>query len=472
MEFEKLLNHTGTISQVEWDVIRLYTVLAFEKEAGASEAGAGGDEEVEEDAEEVMEEEEVEETGAVVGGGGASAAGSSTAAAAAAVSDEQLMLEVVASKDELRRELGDQWDRASKGTRRVLTNKKRARDSDNRDAQLQAKRQREGLRLAIIVPYRDQKVQNRERQLQRFLAAMPVYLNQIPALESYVVVIVQQTDDGQRFNRGKLLNIGFEMYRHECNVFVMHDVDMLPSDSLLPWYSCRPPCPLHMAWVHEDVSGHGSPYAEYVGGIISMTAEHMDQTNGFPNNIWGWGGEDDELRRRMEKAGLEVLRPMLGSITDTENELINSEGGERASRGSKFKCMNKYERNFEHALTWKTNGLSNLLPGETFEVLKTQKFKLFHNCFKLTVDLKHCKEDDDVIAEVKRDQGAFKLPDGTLWKEPKPTIRCWLASSPMDPPAKWRPCTLGTAGVENKQSCTWMMDGGVQLRPTTCAAKK
>ena len=329
------------------------------------------------------------------------------------------------------------------------------------------------MRLAIIVPYRDQKVQNRERQLKRFLTEMPVYLNQICELESYVIVIVEQTDDGQLFNRGKLLNVGFEMYRHDCNVFVMHDVDMIPSDSLLPWYSCRPPCPLHVAWVHEDVSGHGSPYAHYVGGIITMTAEHMDQTNGFPNNFWGWGGEDDELRRRMEKVGLEVLRPMLGSITDTENELMNSEGGERASaRGSKFKCMKKDERNYEHALTWKTNGLSSLLPGETFQVVKTQKFKQFQNCFKLTVDLKWCKEDDNVIAELTRDQGTFKLPDGSTWKEPKPSIRCWLASSPTDLPAKWRPCTVGTVGVEKEQSCAWMMDGSAQLRPSTRVAKK
>jgi SAM-dependent methyltransferase len=494
-EENNVFNRKGTISNVEWEVARLYTVLAFEKEADAEAAPAGeaglrgtpasGDEGVQGVEEEVVEEEVVEEEVVeeevveeevveeeVVEDEGLPEVGQPGVlggAAAASAADEQVMLEaLLASKEQLRKELGEQWDRASKGTRRVLTNKKRERDSMSGAAHVQAKRQREGLRLAIIVPYRDQPLQNRQLQLQRFLEYMPQYLAQIRTLESFVIVIVEQTNDDQLFNRGKLLNIGFEMYRHDCNAFVMHDVDMLPSESLLPWYSCLPRCPLHTAWVHEDVSGYGAPYPHYVGGIIAMTAQHMDLTNGFPNNFWGWGGEDDELRRRFEKVGLEVLRPMTGSIIDTENELINTKGGERASaRGSQFKCMMKHERNFEHGLTWKTNGLSNLLHGDTFEVLKRETFKEYTNCFKLTVDLKHSKEEDEVIAQIKRDKGAFKLPDGTLWKEPKPTIRCWLASSPMDVPRKWHPCTVGTPGVQKEQSCSWMMDLDQHLKPTT-----
>jgi len=209
-----------------------------------------------------------------------------------------------------------------------------------------------------------------------------------------------------------------------------------------------------VAWVHDDVSGYGAPYPHYVGGIIAVTAEHMDLTNGFPNNFWGWGGEDDELRRRFEKVGLEVLRPTTGSITDTEKELLSTKGGERASaRGSQFKCMMKHERNFEHGVTWKTNGLSNLLRGDTYEVLKRENSNGFLS--HLTVALNHSKEDEE-IAQIKPDNGAFNLQDGTVWKDPKPTIQCWLAHSPMDERIKWQPCTVATLGVRKEQSCSWM----------------
>ncbi len=47
--------------------------------------------------------------------------------------------------------------------------------------------------------------------------------------------------------------------------------------------------------------------------------------NGYPNNFWGWGGEDDELRKRLKEVGLSSVAPPVGSIevsayTDRENE--------------------------------------------------------------------------------------------------------------------------------------------------------
>ncbi len=36
--------------------------------------------------------------------------------------------------------------------------------------------------------------------------------------------------------------------------------------------------------------------------------------NGYPNNFWGWGGEDDELFKRLKEVGLSSIAPPVGSI--------------------------------------------------------------------------------------------------------------------------------------------------------------
>ena len=40
--------------------------------------------------------------------------------------------------------------------------------------------------------------------------------------------ILEQSLDGHKFNRGKLLNAGFDMARNDYDVYVFHDVDLLP----------------------------------------------------------------------------------------------------------------------------------------------------------------------------------------------------------------------------------------------------
>ena len=37
------------------------------------------------------------------------------------------------------------------------------------------------------------------------------------------------------------------------------------------------------------------PYKMYFGGVSALTPMHYLKMNGFPNNYWGWGGEDDDI---------------------------------------------------------------------------------------------------------------------------------------------------------------------------------
>ncbi|XP_017463873.1 PREDICTED: beta-1,4-galactosyltransferase 1-like, partial [Rhagoletis zephyria] len=37
------------------------------------------------------------------------------------------------------------------------------------------------------------------------------------------------------------------------------------------------------------------PYYDIFGGVSALTREQFETVNGFPNNFWSWGGEDDDL---------------------------------------------------------------------------------------------------------------------------------------------------------------------------------
>ena len=56
------------------------------------------------------------------------------------------------------------------------------------------------------------------------------------------------------------------------------------------------------------------PYVDIFGGIVAFTANQFESVNGYSNEYWGWGGEDDDLYRRqetlMKKSGAtKILRP-------------------------------------------------------------------------------------------------------------------------------------------------------------------
>lgn len=143
-------------------------------------------------------------------------------------------------------------------------------------------------KVGIIVPYR-----HRYEQLITFKKSIIDYLNYNNI--DYELIIVEQ-DDAKSFNRGKLLNIGFiHAKKLKCDYVVFHDVDMLPIDVDYS-YSDKP---LHLATNFKSPKNFKRiVWDEYFGGVTMFPIELFEQINGYSNEYWGWGYEDDDLLYR------------------------------------------------------------------------------------------------------------------------------------------------------------------------------
>lgn len=142
----------------------------------------------------------------------------------------------------------------------------------------------------------------------------------------YGVYVINQDGEGI-FNRAKLMNAGYvealKEYDYEC--FIFSDVDLVPMDDR-NLYRCFQN-PRHMA-VAMDKFNFQLPYKTYFGGVSSLSKDQFLAINGFPNTYWGWGGEDDDIYKRIIFNGMSISRPdfMLGKykmikhVRDLHNE--------------------------------------------------------------------------------------------------------------------------------------------------------
>lgn len=149
-------------------------------------------------------------------------------------------------------------------------------------------------KLSVVVPYR-----NRELHLKKFVPSMEGYLKDegIP----FHIFIVHQTDT-RDFNRAKLLNVGFKE-SELFDYFAFHDVDMLPVDSDYGF----PEGPTHLATEAEQF-GYKLPYDGYFGGVTLFDKGSFQKINGYANEYWGWGAEDDDILLRCRILGVPTFR--------------------------------------------------------------------------------------------------------------------------------------------------------------------
>ncbi|XP_035238743.1 beta-1,4-galactosyltransferase 3-like isoform X1 [Anguilla anguilla] len=212
---------------------------------------------------------------------------------------------------------------------------------------------------AIIIPYRDRLAHLRSLlyHLHPFLQRQQLH---------YAIYIVHQVGNST-FNRAKLLNVGVrEALRDgDWDCLFLHDVDLLPENDHNT-YTCHAQSPTHLS-VAMDKFRYRLPYPQYFGGVSAVTPDQYLRMNGFPNEYWGWGGEDDDIAARVRLSGMKIVRP---SVEVGHYKMIKHHGDKgNEENPHRFDLLMKTRR------SWRTDGLNSL----TYTLLSKELEPLYTN---------------------------------------------------------------------------------------------
>jgi hypothetical protein len=168
----------------------------------------------------------------------------------------------------------------------------------------------------IIIPFR-----NREHNLIDLFSNLHSFLQR--QYLHYRIIVAEQHNKMDAFNKGRLYNTAYRyimnLWGDKVKCLILHDVDLTP-ESDYNIYECdnnfynelylndvdaSAYTPRHLSYsIRQDTYFDAnteklsdvyikSPYELLVGGVLCIQPQVFDYINGFSNEYWNWGAEDD-----------------------------------------------------------------------------------------------------------------------------------------------------------------------------------
>ena len=162
-------------------------------------------------------------------------------------------------------------------------------------------------KLTVVIPFRD-----RESHLAQLL---PVLRSQLESQGIEHRVLVVEQGNSALFNRGRLLNIGVHFSADRTDYYCLHDADAIPICADYRW----PSQPLRLVHIVESSQKVSRRPDHYFSWAVSIRKEQYLAANGFSNEYWGWGKEDDDFFFRLLKAGFLCYYDLEGRFQDLPN---------------------------------------------------------------------------------------------------------------------------------------------------------
>ena len=170
-------------------------------------------------------------------------------------------------------------------------------------------------------------------------------------------------------------------------------------------YKCTATPRHYAAWLNKW--NYLAPYEDLFGGISAFTDIAFEKINGYSNEYWGWGGEDDDLSRRTfnGQTGFKMARP---DKRVTKYKMIQHEHEtNNAVNEDRFELLQNFQKH------WNTDGLNSL----DYQVLSLSREAFYTN---VTVDLHYANRMSKTTLGVGK-RAATDLDGKFFW-----TFASWL----------------------------------------------
>ena len=144
--------------------------------------------------------------------------------------------------------------------------------------------------LKISIPYRGM-VKCKDRMLNVIRE-----LEDIPNIEFQ---IVEQSNDGRRFNLGKMMNVGFDLYSKSSPsndwVYMFHPIDLFPKNGVGVYVEGME----YILSKEDNIIRYNVMGQTHFYRACQYSPDVYREFNGCTNQFWGWGAEDDEFFNRL-----------------------------------------------------------------------------------------------------------------------------------------------------------------------------
>jgi hypothetical protein len=218
--------------------------------------------------------------------------------------------------------------------------------------------------ILIVLPYGNLIIsEQRTIQLEKIIQTLKKYISILdPNNYKFFICVSEQIEPKTYFNRGQLINIAVNYFTKNIGNpthIIIHDIDILPNQKLFAQYltthnslSLIPPSPTYKK-IYGITLTTGS-------AIYMTTLQSFINANGFPNNFWGWGGEDNALDKRYKNQNIKLKFNKKGDFISTDIQRKSHQEKMTYLKKNKIRNNCVWELLEEDKKTWKMNGIKQI----------------------------------------------------------------------------------------------------------------
>lgn len=158
------------------------------------------------------------------------------------------------------------------------------------------------------IPYRARGNQTfRRSQLQKAIKSITTYFSKYTY--QFKIIVCEQNDD-MPFNRGVLFNIGFleseKRFPYASTKYIQFNTDIEINDVSFPMELLK--FTNGFMEINSCITTEGTPSTLFLANCCIYDKKSYLKCNGFPNNLYGWGGDDFAMKRRIKSKNINFIQ--------------------------------------------------------------------------------------------------------------------------------------------------------------------